>query len=83
MRVRGLKPIDSARAARRPTRRVHVRANTRGFRSERDIDELWDGVITRLGEAVKTSLDSQTDPDVFLKTKETILGFITTLEVSI
>ncbi|KZW03721.1 exocyst complex component, sec15 subunit [Exidia glandulosa HHB12029] len=54
--------------------------STRGFRSERDIDELWDGVITRLGEAVKTSLDSQTDPEVFLKTKETILAFVTTLE---
>ncbi|EJD48589.1 exocyst complex component, sec15 subunit [Auricularia subglabra TFB-10046 SS5] len=58
----------------------HVLHTTRGFRSERDIDELWDGVISRLGEAVKTSLDSETDPEVFLKTKEIILAFITTLE---
>jgi hypothetical protein len=59
----------------------HVLNSTRGFRSERDIDDLWDGVVARLAEAVNDSLQAETDPDVFLATKEHLLSFITTLEV--
>ena len=59
----------------------HVLNSTRGFRSERDIDELWDAVVAKLAEAVKNSLETETDPDVFLKTKEQLLSFIRTVEV--
>ena len=58
-----------------------VLSNARNFRSERDVDELWTSVIGRLTQAIEQSLDRETDPDQFLLVKESLLSFITTLEV--
>ena len=58
-----------------------VLRTARNFRSERDVDELWTSVIGRLTQAIEQSLDRETDPDQFLLVKESLLSFITTLEV--
>ncbi|THH11729.1 hypothetical protein EW145_g467 [Phellinidium pouzarii] len=57
-----------------------VLRTTRNFRSERDIDELWTSVIGRLTQAIESSLNNETDPEVFLMVKECLLAFIMTLE---
>ncbi|KAH7105359.1 exocyst complex component, sec15 subunit [Auriculariales sp. MPI-PUGE-AT-0066] len=57
----------------------HVLCSTRGFRSERDIDELWDGVVAKLAEAVKDSLESETDPDGYSFAPQKIHGLILVL----
>lgn len=51
------------------------------FRSERDVEELWEGVISRMGAAVEGALRNENDPDSYLKVKEALIGFIMTLEV--
>ena len=56
---------------------------TRNFRSERDIEELWANVTSRLTSAIEQALSRETNPDVFLRTKETLLAFMLTLEVSL
>ena len=60
-----------------------VLRTTRNFRSERDIDELWESSIGRLTQMVGQCLDKETDPEVFLSVKECLLAFIMTLEVRI
>jgi hypothetical protein len=56
--------------------------NTTGdFRSEVDVEELWDSLMGRLCVAVERALRPEKDPDVFLKVKECLIGFIMTLEV--
>jgi hypothetical protein len=56
--------------------------NTTGdFRSEIELEELWDALMGRLCVAVESTLRTETDPDVFLKAKECLIGFIMTLEV--
>ena len=59
----------------------HVITTTDDFRSERDIEELWDNLIIRIRTAIEWSLKKETDPDSFLKVKECMLSFIMTLEV--
>lgn len=54
---------------------------TGNFRSERDVEELWEGVISRMGNAVEGALRNENDPDAFLRVKESLIGFIMTLEV--
>ncbi|EEB97638.1 hypothetical protein MPER_03005, partial [Moniliophthora perniciosa FA553] len=49
-------------------------------RSERDVEELWDGVITRLTISLESSLRNETVPDTFLSVKECLIGFIMTVE---
>lgn len=51
------------------------------FRSEREVEELWDGVVSRLTTQIEYALARETDPDAFLRVKECIIGFITSLEV--
>ena len=58
-----------------------VLRTTRSFRSERDVDELWVTVVGRLTQGIEHSLNSETDPEVFLMVKENLLAFIMTLEV--
>ena len=58
-----------------------VLRTTRSFRSERDIDELWVSLAGRLTQAIESSLNNETDPEVFLMVKECLLSFIMTLEV--
>ncbi|KIJ56882.1 hypothetical protein M422DRAFT_218657 [Sphaerobolus stellatus SS14] len=58
----------------------HVLRTTRGFRSEREVDELWDSVVSRLGDGLNQTLSSETSPEVFLDVKEELIGFSATLE---
>jgi exocyst complex component 6 len=60
---------------------THVLNTTGDFRSEMEVEELWDALVGRLCVAVESTLRTETDPDVFLKVKECLIGFIMTLEV--
>ncbi|TDL29539.1 exocyst complex component, sec15 subunit [Rickenella mellea] len=53
---------------------------TRNFRSELEIEELWDAIVQRLCVAVEYSLKVESNHDVFLRVKECLIGFIMTLE---
>jgi exocyst complex component 6 len=61
----------------------HVLRTTRGFRSEREVEELWDGTVHRLSDGIDSALENEkvVAPDVFLRVKESVLAFITTMEV--
>ncbi|PPR04050.1 hypothetical protein CVT24_010625 [Panaeolus cyanescens] len=59
---------------------THVLETTGSFRSSRDVEELWEAVVTRLTTAIENSLVRETDPENFLKVKESLLIFIMTLE---
>ncbi|KAG1752614.1 exocyst complex subunit Sec15-like-domain-containing protein [Suillus paluster] len=48
----------------------HVLETTGNFRSEREVEELWEALVSRLSP----------DPDSFLRVKECLIGFVTTLE---
>lgn len=61
----------------------HVLETTSGFRSEREVEELWDAVVSRLSSAIGLALVEQKDPDTFLKVKECLTAFVMTLEVII
>ncbi|KAG2013848.1 rsec15 [Coprinopsis cinerea AmutBmut pab1-1] len=58
----------------------HVLETTGTFRSQRDVEELWDALVTRLTTAVEDALRNENDPDTFLRVKESLLTFIMTLE---
>ncbi|KAI9447688.1 exocyst complex component sec15 subunit [Lactarius indigo] len=58
----------------------HILQTTNGFRSNAEVEELWDAVATRLTGAVDGALKNETDPDSYLRVKETLLAFILTLE---
>lgn len=59
----------------------HVLQNTRGFRSEREVEELWDGVLERLNSSVAAALETEGSPEVLLNVKESLLAFTMTMEV--
>lgn len=59
---------------------THVLQNTRGFRSQREVDELWEGVLERLKSSVASELETESNPDTFLKVKECLLAFTITME---
>ncbi|KIK29291.1 hypothetical protein PISMIDRAFT_27231 [Pisolithus microcarpus 441] len=58
----------------------HVLETTSGFRSEQEIEELWDVVVARLTCAVRSALTEEKDPDSFLRVKECLISFVMTLE---
>jgi hypothetical protein len=60
---------------------TRVLDTTHDFRSETEVEELWDLLIGRFCIAIESALRTETDPDVFLKVKECLIGFIMTLEV--
>ncbi|KAF9076853.1 exocyst complex component, sec15 subunit [Rhodocollybia butyracea] len=62
---------------------THVLESTGTFRSEREVEELWEGVVSRLTIAVQSALRAESDPDSFLRVKEGLIGFIMTLESSL
>ncbi|KAE9410140.1 exocyst complex component, sec15 subunit [Gymnopus androsaceus JB14] len=62
---------------------THVLETTGTFRSEREVEELWEGVVSRLTIAVQSALRAESDPDSFLRVKECLIGFIMTLESSL
>ncbi|KAF7288272.1 Rsec15 protein [Mycena chlorophos] len=62
---------------------THVLQTTGNFRSERDVEELWDGLLALLTMGIENALRTETDPDSFLSVKESLLSFIVTLEVRV
>jgi exocyst complex component 6 len=46
------------------------------------VEELWDALVSRLSAGLQWALQSEADPNEFLKVKECLIGFIMTLEVS-
>ncbi|KAF8842725.1 exocyst complex subunit Sec15-like protein [Paxillus ammoniavirescens] len=58
----------------------HVLETTSGFRSEREVEELWDAVVARLSSAISSALAEEKDPDTFLRVKECLAAFVMTLE---
>jgi hypothetical protein len=59
----------------------HVLETTGNFRSARDVEELWDALAARLTTAIDAALEKETNSEVFLNVKESLLTFIMTLEV--
>ncbi|THV08361.1 rsec15, partial [Dendrothele bispora CBS 962.96] len=59
---------------------TNVLETTGTFRFERDVEELWEGVVARLTAGVEAALGSGTDPDTLIRVKECLIGFIMTLE---
>ncbi|KAF8351587.1 rsec15 [Amanita rubescens] len=60
----------------------HVLESAGTFRSPQDVEELWDTLVKGLTAGVERALSTESDPDVFLKTKECLIGFLMTLETS-
>ncbi|KAJ3554408.1 hypothetical protein NM688_g3127 [Phlebia brevispora] len=61
---------------------THVLNTTGNFRSERDVEELWDALVGRLCSTVERVLQHETDPDSFLRVKESLIAFVMTLETN-
>ncbi|RPD64354.1 exocyst complex component sec15 subunit [Lentinus tigrinus ALCF2SS1-7] len=59
---------------------THVLNTTGSFRSEREVEDLWDALISRLSKAVEDILKTENDPNIYLQVKEALLGFVMTLE---
>jgi len=60
---------------------THVLKTTGNFRSEQELEELWDSLLGRLCLALDDALSTETDPEGFLRVKEALIGFIMTMEV--
>ncbi|KAI0082435.1 exocyst complex component sec15 subunit [Panus rudis PR-1116 ss-1] len=59
---------------------THVLETTGSFRSERDVEELWDELVKRLSSVIEDALRNERNPDTYLSVKEVILGCVMTLE---
>ncbi|KAI0921643.1 hypothetical protein AcW1_004442 [Taiwanofungus camphoratus] len=59
---------------------THVLNTTGSFRSLREVEDLWDALVKRIGAVVDNSLKNEVDPDSYLRVKEGLLSFIMTLE---
>lgn len=60
---------------------THVLNTTGNFRSEQELEELWDSLLGRLCLALDDALSAETDPEGYLRVKEALIGFIMTMEV--
>ncbi|KAB5596325.1 Exocyst complex component Sec15 [Ceratobasidium theobromae] len=60
----------------------HVLRTTsaRGFRTQYDVDELWDGVIQRLVDTLKSGMDTALTSDQLIKAVEHLTAFQSALE---
>ncbi|KAF9821285.1 hypothetical protein IEO21_00893 [Rhodonia placenta] len=58
----------------------HVLNTTGSFRSQREVEDLWDALVKRVGMAVDNALRNEADSDAYLAVKECLLSFIMTLE---
>ena len=61
---------------------THVLKTTGNFRSEQELEGLWDSLLGRLCLALDDALSTETDPEGYLRVKEALIGFIMTMEVS-
>lgn len=62
---------------------AHVLKSVTDFRSQRDVDDLWDEMCRRIIGVVSLGLKGCSDLNVFLESKTNILLFVQTLEVSL
>ena len=60
---------------------THVLKTTGNFRSEQELEELWDSLLGRLCLALDDALSAETDPEGYLRVKEVLISFIMTMEV--
>ncbi|KAK0490802.1 rsec15 [Armillaria novae-zelandiae] len=58
----------------------HVLETTGTFRSQRDVEELWEGLVGRLRSGIERALQIENDPDTFLRVKECLIEFLMTLD---
>ncbi|KIY74221.1 exocyst complex subunit Sec15-like protein, partial [Cylindrobasidium torrendii FP15055 ss-10] len=58
----------------------HVLETTGTFRSEREVEELWTGMVTRLKAGIEWGLQREKDPDAFLRIKESMVVFLSLLD---
>lgn len=61
---------------------AHVLDTMPDFRTQRDVDELWDEMCRRIVEVMGQGLKGCSEPEVFLSSKTEVLLFVQTLEVS-
>ncbi len=61
---------------------AHVLRTVPDFRSQRDVDDLWDEMCRRIISIVGLGLKGCSKLEVFLESKKHILLFVQTLEVS-
>jgi len=59
----------------------HVLETTGNFRSARDVEDLWDGLVAQLSTAIDGALKEETEAEIFLKAKESLSNFIMIVEV--
>ena len=60
---------------------AHVLQTMPDFRSDRDVDELWDEMCGRIVDIMGQGLKGCGQPEVFLESKTNVLLFVQTLEV--
>ncbi|KAK1924132.1 putative rsec15 [Papiliotrema laurentii] len=58
----------------------HVLETMPDFRSERDVDELWDEMCRRIVDIMGQGLQGCGEPEIFLESKTNVLLFVQTLE---
>ncbi|OCF36896.1 hypothetical protein I316_01494 [Kwoniella heveanensis BCC8398] len=58
----------------------HVLRTMPDFRTQRDVDELWDEMCKRIVEVMGQGLKGCGEPEVFLESKTNVLLFVQTLE---
>lgn len=61
---------------------AHVLRTVPDFRSQGDVDELWDEMCKRIVDIVGHGLKGCGQPEVFLESKTNVLLFVQTLEVN-
>lgn len=61
---------------------AHVLRTAPDFRTQRDVDDLWDEMCRRIVGVVSLGLKGCSKLDTFLECKKSILLFVQTLEVS-
>ncbi|KAL0250527.1 hypothetical protein I308_102705 [Cryptococcus tetragattii IND107] len=59
---------------------AHVLDTMPDFRTQRDVDELWDEMCRRIVEVMGQGLKGCCEPEVFLRSKTEVLLFVQTLE---
>jgi len=60
----------------------HVLRTMPDFRSQADVDELWNEMCRRIVDIMGQGLKGCGEPEVFLQSKTEVLLFVQTLEVS-
>ena len=59
----------------------HILRTMPDFRTQHDVDELWDDMCRRIVDVMGQGLKGCAEPEVFLESKGSVLLFVQTLEV--